>query len=63
MYSGSSSGVSLIPLALPVRYVNQDEGSLQDQKWFSSVDHVQGVGSGRDKHVIRAHSSRVLRCL
>ncbi|WMV58419.1 hypothetical protein MTR67_051804 [Solanum verrucosum] len=26
----------------------QDEGSLGDQQWFSRVDHVQGVDSGRD---------------
>ncbi|WMV29667.1 hypothetical protein MTR67_023052, partial [Solanum verrucosum] len=43
--------------------VSQDKGSLGDQQWFSSVSHVQGVGSGRDKLGIRAKSSSVLRCL
>ncbi|WMV41144.1 hypothetical protein MTR67_034529 [Solanum verrucosum] len=33
------------------------------QQWFSSASHVQGVGSGCDKHGIRAQSSRVLGSL
>uniref|UniRef100_M1DS69 Uncharacterized protein n=1 Tax=Solanum tuberosum TaxID=4113 RepID=M1DS69_SOLTU len=53
-YSGSSTGASLIPHGVLVSYVSQDEGSLGDQKWFSSAGHVQGVGSGRDKLGIRA---------
>ncbi|WMV37020.1 hypothetical protein MTR67_030405 [Solanum verrucosum] len=51
MYSGSSTEASLIPLAVRVSYVSQDGGSLWDQQWFSSVGHVQGVGSGRDNIV------------
>ncbi|WMV13592.1 hypothetical protein MTR67_006977 [Solanum verrucosum] len=49
MYSGSSTGVSLIHLEVRVSCVSQDEGSLGDQQWFSSAGHVQGVDSGRDK--------------
>ncbi|WMV06685.1 hypothetical protein MTR67_000070 [Solanum verrucosum] len=48
MYSGSSTVDSLIHPGVRVSYVNQDEGSLGDQQWSSSVGHVQGVGSGRD---------------
>ncbi|WMV30511.1 hypothetical protein MTR67_023896 [Solanum verrucosum] len=48
MYSGSSTGASLIRLRVRVSYVSQDEGSLGDQQWSSSAGHVQGVGSGRD---------------
>ncbi|WMV37102.1 hypothetical protein MTR67_030487 [Solanum verrucosum] len=40
MYSGSSTCISLIPHAVRVSYVSQDEGSLGDQQWFSSVGHV-----------------------
>jgi len=29
--------------------MSQIKGSLVDQQWFSSVGHVQGVGSGRDR--------------
>ncbi|WMV07327.1 hypothetical protein MTR67_000712 [Solanum verrucosum] len=48
MYSGSSTGASLIHPRVRVSYVSQDEGSLGDQQWSSSAGHVQGVGSGRD---------------
>ncbi|WMV42166.1 hypothetical protein MTR67_035551 [Solanum verrucosum] len=34
-----------------VSYFSQDEGSLGDQQWFSSADHVQGIGSGRDREI------------
>ncbi|WMV09590.1 hypothetical protein MTR67_002975 [Solanum verrucosum] len=39
---------------------SQDEGSLGEQQWFLSADHVQRVGFGRDKLCIRAQSSSVL---
>ncbi|WMV13638.1 hypothetical protein MTR67_007023 [Solanum verrucosum] len=52
MYSGSSTGASLIYPEVRVSYVSQDEGSLGDQQWFSSAGHVQGVGSGRDKLLV-----------
>ncbi|WMV10245.1 hypothetical protein MTR67_003630 [Solanum verrucosum] len=48
MYSGSSTGASLIHPRVRVSYVNQDEGSLGDQQWFLSAGHVQGIDSGRD---------------
>ncbi|WMV59083.1 hypothetical protein MTR67_052468 [Solanum verrucosum] len=48
MYSGSSTGDSLIHPRVRVSYISQDEGSLGDQQWFLSVGHVQGVDSGRD---------------
>ncbi|WMV58130.1 hypothetical protein MTR67_051515 [Solanum verrucosum] len=50
MYLGSSTGASLIPHEVRVNYVSQDEGSLGDQQWFSSVGHVQGVGMDRDNY-------------
>ncbi|WMV36539.1 hypothetical protein MTR67_029924 [Solanum verrucosum] len=40
-----------MPHGVRVSYVNQDEGSLGDQQWFSSVGYVQGVGSGRDNYI------------
>uniref|UniRef100_M1DAJ1 Receptor kinase n=1 Tax=Solanum tuberosum TaxID=4113 RepID=M1DAJ1_SOLTU len=42
---------------------SQDEGSLGDQQWSSSVDYVQVVDSGRDKLGIRTQSSSFLGCL
>lgn len=30
--------------------MRQDEGSLGDQQWLSSVNHAQGEGSGRDSN-------------
>ncbi|WMV47920.1 hypothetical protein MTR67_041305 [Solanum verrucosum] len=50
MYSGSSTGASLIHLRVRVSYVSHDEGSLGDQQWFLSVGHVHGVDSGRDNY-------------
>ncbi|WMV06684.1 hypothetical protein MTR67_000069 [Solanum verrucosum] len=51
MYSGSSTGASLIHPGVRVSYVSQDEGSLGDQQWFLSAGHVQGVDSGRDSKI------------
>ncbi|WMV55501.1 hypothetical protein MTR67_048886 [Solanum verrucosum] len=59
MYSGSSTGASLIHPEVRVSYVSQDEDSLGDQQWFLSTDHVQGVDSGRDKFVYYQSSSHV----
>ncbi|WMV45132.1 hypothetical protein MTR67_038517 [Solanum verrucosum] len=56
MYSGSSTGASLIHPRVRVSYVSQDEDSLGDQQWSSSVGHVQGVGSDRDSMCIYLRS-------
>ncbi|WMV54798.1 hypothetical protein MTR67_048183 [Solanum verrucosum] len=29
-----------MPLVVPVSFVIQDEGSLGDKQWFSSVNHI-----------------------
>ncbi|WMV07958.1 hypothetical protein MTR67_001343 [Solanum verrucosum] len=50
MYSGSSTCASLRSWDIPVSFVSQDECSLGDQQWFSTVGHVQGVCSGCDIH-------------
>ncbi|WMV19587.1 hypothetical protein MTR67_012972, partial [Solanum verrucosum] len=49
MYSGSSTGDSLIHLGVQVSCVSQDEGSLGNHQWFLSSGHIQGVDSSRDK--------------
>ncbi|KAH0738683.1 hypothetical protein KY290_037388 [Solanum tuberosum] len=41
---------SLVRMSFPL-IVSQDEGSLGDQQWSSSVGHVQGVDSDRDTHL------------
>uniref|UniRef100_M1DLM7 Uncharacterized protein n=1 Tax=Solanum tuberosum TaxID=4113 RepID=M1DLM7_SOLTU len=37
--------------------VSQDEGSLGDQQWSLSADHVQGVGSDCDNFAVKAKSA------
>lgn len=43
--------------------VNKDDGSLGNHQWFSSADHVYGIGLDRNKLDIRAQTTSVLRCL
>ncbi|KAH0670581.1 hypothetical protein KY290_025995 [Solanum tuberosum] len=67
-YPGSASCTLLIQLSTTESMVSAElrkpgQGFAWGQKWSSGAGPAQGVGSGRDKLGIRAHSSRVLGSL